>query len=268
MEMILKCKDFDAWVSFLGRLNKIGSGYFIKNDIILATVKGTKSGSTDKIPGRHIIRDPLFVDDEASYVPDGIYGLYDNLDKWITLFKNIKDNNKDARKEIRYIRRKEGIYIQFYGGLEFKLFGLITEESMNNEDFSIVKQCANGVRWFENFIETPELIESEWIPINTNTLVALRDGAPITLTQTVKDTPMWARIAKSVFTMAGVSRIGTPIANRAEYSIIPPAKDASQPIGMLELHASYKAPADSKLISVECIHEYMILIYNEEENKE
>ena len=96
MELVLKCKDFDAWVSFLGRLNKIGSGYIIKNDIILATVKGTKSGSNDKIPGRHIIKDPLFIDDEDSYIPDAVYGMYDGLDKWINVFKNIKETIIDA----------------------------------------------------------------------------------------------------------------------------------------------------------------------------
>ena len=266
MELVLKCKDFDAWVSFLGRLNKIGSGYIIKNDIILATVKGTKSGSNDKIPGRHIIKDPLFIDDEDSYIPDAVYGMYDGLDKWINVFKNIKETNKEARKEIRYIRRKEGIFIRFYGGIEFQIFGLVEKENIDNEDeFIKVMQCANGIKWFNNFVETPELLESEWLSLNQDTLISLRDGEPLTLTQTVSEKPMWARIAKSVFTMAGVSRIGSPIANQVEYSFIPPAPTAVEPIGMLELHAVYKSPADSKLIKVECIPEYMILIYKEED---
>ena len=33
MEIKLSCKDFDSWVSFLGRLDKLGGGYIIKNDI-------------------------------------------------------------------------------------------------------------------------------------------------------------------------------------------------------------------------------------------
>lgn len=264
MELTLKCKDFDAWVSFLGRLGKIGSGYFIKNDIILATVKGTKSGSNDKIPGRHIIKDPLFIDDEDCYIPDAIYGMYDGIDTWLTIFKKLKENNKEARKEIKYIRDKDGIYIQFYGGIRFQIFGLIDRNYMEDGEFENVINCANGVSWFKDFIKTPECVNSCWNSMGSNELIALRDGAAMTLHQVVSNKPMWARIAKSVFTMAGVSRIGSPIANHAEYAFIPPTRESKEPIGMLEIHALYKSPADSKIITVECIHEYMILIYNEE----
>lgn len=264
MEINLKCKDFDAWVSFLGRLNKIGSGYFIKNDIILATIKGKKSGSNDKIPGRHIIKDPLFIDDKSCYVEDGVYGLISDLDNWISIFRGIKENNKDARKEIKYIRNKNGIYIRFNGGIEYKMFGLITPENIKEFNMVDVVRCSNGIDWFDNFMNTPKSLNSEWVKLEESDLIALRNGSPMTLKQVVSDKPLWSRIAKSVFTMSGVSRIGQPIAESAEYSMMPPKPDALEPIGMLDIHAKYKSPGGSKIITVESIHEYLILIYNEE----
>lgn len=265
MEIKLKCKDFDGWVSFLGRLNKIGSGYIIKNDIILATIKGVRSGSNDKIPGRHIIRDPLFIDNEDCYIPDAVYGMYDDLDKWIRIFKNIGESNKEARKEIRYIRRKEGIYVRFNGDIEFKIFGLVSKEHIDENTLNTIIQSTNNIGWFDEFLDTPRLINSEWVPIDQPKLISLRNGSPLTLVQKVSNKPIWARIAKSVFTMAGVLRFDNPIAEHAEFSIIPPRMDASEPVGMLEIHALYREPGGSKIIKVECIHEYMILIYNEEE---
>lgn len=265
MEINLKCKDFDAWVSFLGRLGKIGSNYIIKNDIILATVKGVKSSTNDKIPGRHIIKDPLFIDDEDGCIKDEIYRMIDTVDYWVKVFKSIKENNKDARKQITYIRSPEGIFIEFYGGLRFHVFGLLDRNYIDEDEYMNYINCASGINWFNDFLETPSFMNSGWISFNEGDLIGLRDGKVYTMHQTVSNVPMWTRIAKSTFTMAGVSRLGSPIASNAEFTFIPPSQSASEPVGMFDMHVVYKSPADSKLIKVECVHEYMILIYSEED---
>lgn len=263
MEINLKCKDFDAWVSFLGRLGKIGSNYIIKNDIILATVKAIKNSTNDRIPGRHIIKDPLYVD--GGLIENEIYYMIGDIEYWLKIFKAIKENNKEARKQITYIRTPEGIFIEFYGGMKYQVFGLLDRNYIDEVDYRNYINCAGGINWFNDFLETPKTLDSHWIKFSEFDLIGLRDGIPYTMHQVVLDIPMWTRIAKSTFTMAGVSRLGSPIALNAEYAFIPPTPSASEPVGMFDMHVIYKSPADSKLIKVECIHEYIILIYNEEE---
>lgn len=266
MEINLKCKDFDAWVSFLGRLGKIGSKYIIKNDIILATVKANKSGTNDKIPGRHIVRDPLFIDDEDGCIKDRIYYMINSVEYWVKIFKSIKENNMYIRKQITYIRTPDGIFVEFYGGLRYQIFKLLDKNQIeDNEEYNNYINCARCINWFDDFLKIPGSLDSEWVKFSEDELIDIRDGKVFAMHQFVLDTLMWTRIAKSTFTMAGVSRLGNPIASDAEFTFIPPSPNANEPVGMFDMHVMYKSPADSKLIKVECIHEYIILLYSEEE---
>lgn len=254
-EMALKCKDFDAWVSFLGRLNKIGSDYFIKNDVIMATKKGTKSGSNNKIPGRHLTRDPLFIDDTDCYVEDGVYILLP-LESLIDYFKSIRENNKDARKMIIYKRDKEGIYIQFSGLGDFQIATLMTIDYDVDNDNNYVG-LASGITWFDNLVDTVET----WKSISDEDLVNLRNNEVLMLEQEVGGTHIWSRVARSIFITSGVSRLNTPLARHIDYTFF--SLDTKDSIGIMRLHAMYNNPGSSKLINVECIHEYTILIYDE-----
>ena len=257
---ILKCKDFDAWVSFLGRLNKIGTDFIIKNDIIIPTVKGTKSGSHDKIPGRHLTRDPLFMDDEDCYVKDGIYTSCYSLEDMIKIFKSIKENNAPARKQIIYSRTKDGIYIQFADMQRYQLFNLLDTNYTSEEDIRRYELISRDLEWFSDYLSAP----NDWLNITQEEIINLRNNKLMVLRQDLGDTNVWARIARSIFTMAGVTRLGTSFADNVTYTFLH-SENIQKDTALLRVHANYKSPGGSNLIKVNCIHEYIVLIYDEGE---
>ena len=255
MERKLTCKDFDSWLSFLGRLNKVGGGYIIKNDIILPTIKGKKSGSNDNIPGRHLTRDPLFIDDTSCYVRDGIYVMTESPSYWRDTFTEIGKSNKLARKEIYYIREQDGIYVRFLGiPKPYKVFKLLTEDIEN------IIQSANNITWFDDFINSVTDSGRNWDSLSHENLLMIRNNGVIDIGQTVDDKIVKSRIARSLFTMASSTRMDNPIALTTEYAFLP--SDTSD-IAIMRLHSDYKPTKDSKLIKVECIHEYLVLVYND-----
>lgn len=262
MEIKLKCKDFDAWLSFLRRLGKIGTGYFIKNDIIMATVNGLKSTTSERIPGRHIIKDPLYVKDDNT--KDIIYVMMVDANFWVETLTNIKTNNKDARKEIIYSKDQHGIYIHFYGGIKYQIFKILSNHSIDEDTRAMYEYAASGFNWFNDLLTIPTTVGSTWVQFKQHDLIDLRNKRISTLAQYVSGMLMWTRIAKSLFTMAGTSRFGTPIAMEGEYSFLPPSKDSDSHVGTFNMHVKYRPPMDSKFIDIECIHEYTILIYGEE----
>ena len=260
MEKVLKCKDFDAWVSFLGRLNKIGSDFVIKNDIIIPTIKGTKSGSHDKIPGRHLTRDPLFIDNDECYVKDGVYTSCYSLEEMIKIFKSIKENNPIARKQIVYIREPKGIYIKFAHMQKYQLFALLDPNYVDEEDIQRYELITRDLEWFSDYLSAP----NEWLNITQEEIINLRNNHLMVLRQDLGDTNVWARIARSIFTMAGVTRLGVSFADNVDYTFLH-SENIQKDTALLRVHATYKSPGGSKLIKVNCIHEYVVLIYDEGE---
>lgn len=259
MEIKLSCKDFDSWVSFLGRLDKLGGGYIIKNDIILPTIKGNKSGSNDKIPGRHLTRDPLFINDTSCYVQDGIYYMIESPKYWQDIFKAVGETNKLARKEIYYIREKTGIYVRFGNNAGiFQVYKLLTQDDIG-EKFEAIINSANGISWFDDFIKGVVDSGRHWVDISHEDLIRLRNDGIMSIGQEVDDKIVVSRIARSLFTMAYAGRMDNPIALSSEYTFLP--SDTSD-IAIMRLHANYKPAKDSKLVKIECIHEYLVLIYN------
>lgn len=257
MELILKCKDFDAYVSFLGRLNKIGSNFVIKNDIVFPVTKGVKSGTTENIPGRHLTRDPLFINDESAYEPNILYIPVLSIDRMISCLKEFK-TNKEARKKIVLIRTKEGVSIQFNGLQPMMLF--VNEKLWKFDDTIPYHQTTAHLTWFNDYLNTP----NNWIPIETKDLVNLRNNGLMVIRQEINGLKLWSRIARSIFIMSGVSRMDTPLAKHVEYTFI--HSDTIQTdTAVMRLHARYNEPGGSNLITVECVHEYVILVYDEGE---
>lgn len=266
IEQRLSAKDFDAFASFLGRLKSIGSSYIRKNDVILATVKGNKSGGRGKIPGKHIIKDPLFIDDDDAYIKDAIYYTPWSLNQLIDIFKSIKENKKELRKDIYLLRDKEGLYIEFCHDISqrYQIFGLINSNYLTDAEFNHYLKCGSGITWFDDVVNTiggP----FQWTNFTEDELISLRNDSIMVLRQTIKNIPLFARIARSVFVLSGVTRKGMPLAEKARYALLPPSENENKDIGLLRIHTVHKSPGGSKLINVEVIHDYMILIYNEED---
>lgn len=253
MEISLKCKDFDAWVSFLGRLNKVGSFYILKNNILMALVKGTKSGTNDSIPGRHLIKDPLYMGETTEL--DAVYGFID-LNNLIDIFKGIKENNPEARKTIIYKKDTTGIYIKFNGMGDFQIAKRI-DMSGNDEYANRCKMASASLTCYEEYLNTP----NPWINISTNDIIALRNNELRAITQDIGDgVKAWTRISRSIFTMAGVTRLGVPFADNIDYTFLH-SDTIQKDTALLRLHSIYKSPGSSKLISVDCIHEYVVLLW-------
>ena len=256
MEKVLKCKDFDSWVSFLSRLGNISSTYILKNDIYLAFGKKTIDGKC--IPGRHIVKDPLFEDDD-DYVRDGIYVLYNTIEHWVQLFKNF---DKDMRKKIIYEKHTDGIYIRC--GVDrvsrFKVFELLTSKSDIDDNVSNeIRLSVQNIEWFDSMLE-----DSDWFNFQNDQLVDIRNNGIMGIYQYFGERKVETRVARSLFMLAGVSRMNTPIANYASFSFTEPNEVN---IGTVRFHANYKC-GSSNLISMECFHEYILLAYNVEDEEE
>ena len=256
-EINLKCKDFDSWVSFLGRLAKIGHDYIIKNDVFIATEKNTiASDSNDKYPGRHIIKDPLSIDDESCYVIDGAYAL-DDIDTLIKSFKAISENVEDARKNIIYSRDKDGIYITF--GI-VKPTTLKIAQLLTGETSEIYEKTANSIIDFKSLISPIEnMYDNEWASLSQEDLVNIRNDKLVDISHKFENGILaTSRLGRSLFCLAGVSRRDTPISIATDYAFLP--SDQSD-VAMLRLHTMYKC-GQSAMFGLECIHEYLVLIYD------
>lgn len=259
LQMKLKCKDFDSWVSFLGRLSKIGHDYIIKNDIYIATERNIKSGTTDKYPGRHIVKDPLFMDE--CYVEDGVYMVSD-IETIISEIQRAQENDMDCRKNIEYFRTEELIGIQL-GNYAIDVARLITGETTDN-----IKNVANSVTWFDDLFpiageesntESNDSLHAGWDTFTDKDLINIRNNGIFNIHKETRGRTVATRLARSLFCLAGVSRMDTPIALAGEYTTFP--SDQSD-VAILRIHAIYKC-GQSLNITVNTIHEYLVLIYNE-----
>lgn len=251
----LKCKDFDAWKSFLGRIAKIGHDYIIKNDIYLATVRNYKPSSTDKYPGKHMIRDPLFMDDsyaEYGFVEDGVYMVHD-IDQILSEIKRAEENDPNGRKSICYYHSKTGIELQM-GNCLIEIATLLTDIPDN------IKPIADSITWFDALTEPIKDMEDiEWVPFTEDELIHLRNNGILNIGRTVQNREVATRLARSLFCLAGVTRLDNPIALAGKYTMIP---SQQSDVAILRMHMVYKC-GQSLNITVDTIHEYLILIYNQ-----
>lgn len=254
MELLLKAKDLDSYVSFLGRLNKLGYEFVVKNDVISPMHNGTISGSGDVIPGLHFVQDPLFPTDEEDYVKDAVYAM-SSLDKLVELFRDIRTNHKEERTDIRYIRTKDGAYIRM-GNLD-----LIPIFTLNDLSEHYDEYCAN-MEFVSTFDEMLAPHEDQWSEMTKDQMVQIRNNAIATLSQSKEDgVHGWARIAKSVFPMAGTGKKDTPIALGVRYDFTGDQDIENSHVLTLTLAADYKPSGSSTLIKVRCIHEYWVFIF-------
>ena len=253
----IKCKDFDSYLSFLGRLIKIGNRYIVKNDCYICTEKN--NWDTGKIPGRHIIKDPFFNSynlEDNYYTKDGIYQM-DDLDKLIAEIKEINTEKSEYRKNITYVKSETyfGFYMETAEGehLVIQLGKLITDNIPEH-----VKSTADGLTMYQDLTNPVDnMMGDKWVDMDEDMLIRIRDGEAITVTRDLGDRLAETRIAKSLFILAGVTRKGTPIALSMKYTFLP--SDQSD-IAIFRCHANYKC-GQSTTFKINCMHEYLVLMY-------
>jgi hypothetical protein len=260
MNIDLRAKDFDSYVSFLGRLNKLGTKYVLSKDMIVPVVKANRTGSNDIIPGEHYIRDPLY--DYAN--PDNnMYVLADTIENSLELFKSIKKNYKDARKSITYVRDDEGIYIRFNSiNVPIPIFSRIDADDCGIDNYRMYN--LEMIQKLEIFSYYAEFIDSNGFDLTEADLIDIRANGVKSIWQKIDGgLTAWTRISKSLFPMAGTGRLDTPIALSSKYRFICDSNNSK--LAKVLFHNRYKSTGDSKLVPVECIHEYTLLMLDDDE---
>lgn len=248
-EWKLKAKDLDSYTSFLGRLNKLGCDYIIRNDTIYPMVLGTKSGSTDKIPGIHFVQDPFNEGYGDPFDNDYLYKMAPIEIIYKTL-KDIKGNNPSARKDIRVIKDEDGMVIKMTGCNPITV-------AYRMPDDSVSASCKGFIP--RNFGDL-EVTDYEWDSLLETEMVGLRDNGLVMISQKHNDVKMWSRIAKSVFPMAGTTKAGTPIAKEIKFTFMEP-NESQKDVATLRFLVTYKTPGGSSLINIKCIHQYRVFVY-------
>lgn len=255
----LTCKNFDSWVSFLGRLAKIGKGYLIKNDVYIAMEKLPMPSEPEKYPGKHVIHDPLAIErpldaDTDTYVQNGIYQVAD-IATLQEQFSNVAESVPNARKNIVYYRDQMKISV-YMGNVEIPVATLVKEPD------EVMLETANSVSWFNDLIDpVEELPGKEWKQITVEDLVHIRNNGIYQIVERQENKEVKIKITRTpIFCLAGVSRMDSPIALAASYVTLP--SDESD-VGILRIHAIYKC-GQSAAITVDCVHEYLVLLCWEE----
>lgn len=251
----LTCKNFDSWVSFLGRLSKIGKGYLIKNDVYIATEKLEMPGETEKYPGKHVIHDPLApvldIDGDTDiYVQNGIYQVVD-IQTLQEQFSNVAANVPNARKDITYYRDQNKISV-FMGTAEICVAALVKEPD------ETMLATANSVSWYEDLFSPIEnMPDREWTELTNDELVNIRNNGVHYIIEQKDNKIVKTKITRNpIFCLAGVSRLDTPIALNARYVMLP---SEQSDVAILRIHAIYKC-GQSTTITVDCVHEYLALL--------
>ncbi|MCM1220355.1 MAG: hypothetical protein NC548_38315 [Lachnospiraceae bacterium] len=249
----LTCKNFDSWVSFLGRLAKVGKGYLIKNDVYIAMEKLPIPSELEKYPGKHVIHDPIAIEDAEDtdiYVPNGIYQVVD-IATLQEQFTNVAENVPNARKNIVYYRDQTKISV-FMGNVEIRVADLVKEPD------ETMLATANSVSWYADLIEPiNEMPDKEWTQLTTDELINIRNNGIHQIIEREDNKEVKIKLTRTpIFCLAGVSRMDTPIALAASYVTLP--SDESD-VGILRIHAVYKC-GQSAAITVDCVHEYLVLL--------
>lgn len=251
----MTCKNFDSWVSFLGRLSKVGKGYIIKNDVYIATEKMELPGETEKYPGKHVIHDPLAPEldvdgDTDVYVQNGIYQVMD-ISTLQEQFSNVATSVPNARKDITYYRDQNKISV-FMGTAEICVASLVKEPDEN------MLAVANSVSWYADlFTPIEEMPDKDWTSFTNEDLINIRNNGIYTIVERNDNKEVKTKITRTpIFCLAGVSRLDTPIALSARYVLLP-SKESD--VGLLRIHVVYKC-GQSAAIQLDCVHEYLALL--------
>lgn len=256
----LKCKDFDAWVSFLGRLDKVGSDYIIKNDCYLACEKKCMPSSTEKYPGKHIVRDPFAPpEDSGCYVKHGVY-VVEPLDWLIQKFKEVKDLYPSARKSIEYYRNEMEIGVMFSDitVVVARILDFDHDQSIGNNKAKMIMETAKHIESFNSILDEIDRSDiTSWCDFSDENLIHLRNNGVLEIWQKVGEHVPKTRLARSLFCLAGVSRLDTPLAMAARYAFLP---SAESDVAMLRVQATYKC-GQSTTVRVDCVHEFLLLMY-------
>lgn len=266
-ELSMKCKDFDSWTSFLGRLAKIGSDYIIKNDIILAVHKGTDKKTGDRIPGKHIVRDPLALDDydfQEFCIEDSIFVMQD-IQELLKTSQMIQERDKSARKSILYFRNKSQIGLTL-GNHEVIIANVFDEnlskkiEEVDKGALNAIIATANSIGWFVDLIDPIEnAANNKWIPFTKENLTHLRNDGVFRVSSMIDGVVASSKLTRSLFYMAGVTRTDTPIAESASYAFLP---SEQSDVAILRIYAKYKC-GQSTMTMLNCVHEYLSLVYDD-----
>ena len=254
----MKCKEFDGYTSFLSRLANIGTEFILKNDVLIPLNRAVKDGGP--INGKHLVKDPLFTDEESIYVKDGVYKITD-LSRLVDSFKSIKEDKscgKDKRKLIQYHRNKNEIYVTFADGDRYLIGEYIPTEKLDER----TTLTANGVTNYQDIMDSFDESSDAFMKLTEADLINIRNGELLNIDKNIYNVNASTRIAKSLFRMAGTTRIGTPISNSASIMFYEPQTFGGvgdKCIMPFRIHATYSCTN----VIADCIHEYMMLIYSE-----
>lgn len=242
MELIkeFRCKDLDAYISFLKRIFKIGTHYILKNDIMFA-LNRTTAGR----PGKHIVRYPYNVNNDV------IYGFNELTDILEQLDQNKEKYNK--RKDILYYHTDDHIIL-----------------TVNGEDIVVAvavpdinETVKTGLALTTNFIEEIG-DQSSWIELPTSELEKIKLGSVPFIETTIPHSDnilnVRTRIGKSLFKLAGVTRVTAPVDYTCYWRILPTITE--EQIAQLQIHPTYQIKSGGKqLLELDCIHMYQIALY-------
>ena len=171
----------------------------------------------------------------------------------------IKENKGDFRKKIIYFRNKDqiGVIMGITNPITIEIAHLLTGDIPKN-----IQKTADSITWFDDLVKPIEnMVDNEWTDFLETELVYLRNNGILEIRKTVGERTASTRLARSLFPLSGVVRMDTPLALGAQYTFLP--SDESD-VAILRLRAIYKC-GQSPLTQMDCIHEYLVLIYDEED---
>lgn len=222
----LTIRQFNDLVKYLKRLDDIGDAFFLKNDIILPSVREPKNR-----PGKHVVRGEIPILPEYRSV---IYGI-SKLSETSKLLGEVK-----GKKQVLFIEEDEtGIWVTV-NDTTVQLAGVYTEE----EDLTY----APAEETFSDFV-----VNKPWVPIPTPILQDIKEGHPYTMEDADRTT--YVRIARDLFKLRGVSKTKDPVNFAVRAHIVSPLSSTERIVinqgdfGTLELHVKYNV--------IECVHQYM-----------
>lgn len=221
----LTIKQFNELVKYLKRLDDIGDDFFLKNDIIVPSIREPKNR-----PGKHIVKGEIPILPEYREI---VYGI-SRLSETSSILGDVK-----GKKQVLFVEEDEtGIWITI-NDTTVQLAGVYSEE----EDL----EYAPSEEQFSDFI-----VNKPWRVIPTEILNNIKQGHPYDLEDDEHTT--YVRIARDSFKLRGVTRTKDPVNFSANVRVVSPLSSPDRivinqsPYGLLEIHAIYNV--------IECVHQY------------
>ena len=222
----LTIRQFNELVKYLKRLDDIGDDFFLKNDIIIPSIREPKN-----IPGKHVVRGEIPILPEYRSI---VYGI-SKLSETSKILGDVK-----GKKQVLFLEENEkGIWVTV-NDTTLQLAGVYKE----NDDLTY----APTEEAFSDFI-----VNKGWATIPTSILQCVKQGHPYTME--ADDHTTYVRIARDLFKLRGVSRTKDPVNFSANVHIVSPLSSPERIVinqgsfGTLELHVIYNV--------IECVHQYL-----------